>query len=784
MRIAVNLRLFVKGKIGGMENYVRHVVGGIAAQQRVTGAEWTVFARASEVDNVGEIAPGATVIAVPLEDCSAAVRRELDRKPYDLLFCPLLVMDPVREASIPGAVTVPDVQHEYLPQFFDKSTLQWRRDTFGPSFFYADVIFTISEYSKRTIVEKFRVDPSKIVVVGLDVDPEFRIPSSPELEEAFRALRTPEQYLYYPANFWWHKNHSMLLRALKLLVQGSHPNLHLVLTGAPGADMERVRQEVAALGLSHRVLFLGYQPRNLLPELYRHARALTFVSQFEGFGIPILEAFHTGTPVVASRTTSCPEVAGDAAVMVNELSAADIARGIRSVLDDGVLRGGLIERGRRRTAQYSWSDTIKTSLEVFDQATQSVRQTRRVEVQDRPVVSVVTPSYNMGRFLEETMQSVLAQDYPHIDYIVMDGGSSDSTLELLRKYEGRLRYVSAPDGGQADAVNQGFKLSSGQVFAFLNADDTYLPGAVGTAVTQMLANTSAGMVYGDAYYVHEDGSIMGTYPTRSFDYEALGHNCFICQPAAFMWRDAYVAAGGMNASLQTALDYDLWIRMARMRPLLRIDGYLATSRMYPGNKTISRRKQVFEEIVQVVMAHFGYVPYDWVYGYAAYLVDRKDQIFETSVPSAAKQAVALLLGLHVNHRQSFRYWREWRTATGIGFKFTGRWSDGWISREYHHELKVPLDCDHIVISGRYQASFRKGLRLAVSLNGCRLEQVRIERQGPFRVETQCPPDARGRTNSLKIECNASFRPVRGGDTRRLSCLIDGIDASPSGSRIK
>src|SRR5579871_3122093 len=99
-----------------------------------------------------------------------------------------------------------------------------------------------------------------------------------------------------------------------------------------------------------------------------------------------------------------------------------------------------------------------------------------------PLVSIVTPSLNMGRFLEETILSVLEQDYPHVEYLVMDGGSSDGTLETLRRYDGRLRYISAPDSGQADAVNRGFAQTSGPIFAFLNADDTYLPGALSAVV--------------------------------------------------------------------------------------------------------------------------------------------------------------------------------------------------------------------------------------------------------------------------------------------------------------
>ena len=99
-----------------------------------------------------------------------------------------------------------------------------------------------------------------------------------------------------------------------------------------------------------------------------------------------------------------------------------------------------------------------------------------------PLVSIVTPTFNMARFLPETIESVLSQDYPRIEYIVMDGGSTDGTVDLLRRYEGRLRWISGRDEGQADAVNKGFRLCSGEIFTFLNADDVYYPGAVNAAV--------------------------------------------------------------------------------------------------------------------------------------------------------------------------------------------------------------------------------------------------------------------------------------------------------------
>jgi glycosyltransferase involved in cell wall biosynthesis len=774
VRVAINLRLYVKGEIGGMENYVRHIVGGIGANPDVVRDGLTIFALQSELDHIREFAPKANFIEVKHATSGAIITNELLQSSYDLYFCPLLVLDPLH-VPIPSAITIPDLQHEYFPEFFDNSTLEWRRQTFRPSVFYADTIFTISEYSKSTIVDKLGADPAKIVVVGLDVDAEFRSPATIEAQDAFRNLAIPEPYIYFPANFWKHKNHSTLLRALKLLIEDGYTDLTLALTGASATGIDRIQAEVTKLKLAGNVKFLGYQPRPVIAEIYRHSICLAFPSLFEGFGIPILEAFHLGIPVVAARGTSCPEVAGDAAILVKEDDAADVAKGIRKLIDDPELRNSLAAKGRLRASKYSWREALTSTLQEFD-TTIRRHWNPHIEVIDHPLVSIVTPTYNMAHFLEQTIESVLSQDYPRIEYIVMDGGSTDGTLDILRKYEHGIQFRSERDKGQAEAINKGFGMSTGEIFTFLNADDTYLPGAVSTAVKHLTANRSVGLVYGDAYHVREDGSIIAPYPTKPYDYDLLNRNCFICQPAAFMWRNAFESAGWMNQDLQTALDYDLWIRIAKLRPLMKIDGYLATSRMYRENKTVSRRKQVYEEIIRVVKTYYGFVPYDWVYGYAAYLIDRKDQIFDVSHPSALKELFALLLGSVLNPTQVTRYWAEWWNHTGLGNKFTGRWDDGWISREYECDLEAGADCDQIVVLGRHLAPIRDGLTLSFSLNGIVLEKTKLRQPGPFHLNFKCPPAARGRLNRLRIESDKIFRTAENGDHRRLSCLIDSIAA--------
>jgi glycosyltransferase involved in cell wall biosynthesis len=250
---------------------------------------------------------------------------------------------------------------------------------------------------------------------------------------------------------------------------------------------------------------------------------------------------------------------------------------------------------------------------------------------------------------------VLAQDYPRIEYLVMDGGSTDGTLEILEKYRGRLRYCSGKDEGQGDAVNRGFALTTGSIFAFLNADDTYLAGAISSAVQLLQERPKVGLVYGEAYHVGVEGQILKRYPTEEFDPERFRRRCYICQPAAFMRRTAFEAAGMLNPRLRFALDYDLWIRMARCCPMLKSDEFWATSRLHSNSKTIANARAVFREVFTVLRQHYDYVPSNWLYGYCSYLLTGRHPVPDPPAPSVAKTGLCLVLGAWYNWKHLPRY---------------------------------------------------------------------------------------------------------------------------------
>jgi len=281
-------------------------------------------------------------------------------------------------------------------------------------------------------------------------------------------------------------------------------------------------------------------------------------------------------------------------------------------------------------------------------------------MEQEPLVSIVTPSFNSARYIEWTIQSVISQDYPRIEYIVMDGASTDGTLSILQRYSDRLQYVSAPDGGVVDAINKGFDRSQGRIVAWLSADDEYLPGAVGTAVRQFLKHPETAVLYGEGAWIDGQGREMGPYPTTSpYRPQMLEQECGICQPAVFMRREAVEGVGRLDPALHFAFDYDLWIRLAAKYPFLAVPERMALSRMHRENKTLGKRREIFEENIRVLRHHYGYVPVNWVYGYLSFLRDGRDQYFEPLQHSAAVYSAALAVGSFYNLRHLWRFWKEW-----------------------------------------------------------------------------------------------------------------------------
>ena len=239
-----------------------------------------------------------------------------------------------------------------------------------------------------------------------------------------------------------------------------------------------------------------------------------------------------------------------------------------------------------------------------------------------PLVSIVTPSLNQGQYIEETILSVLNQDYPNIEYAVIDGGSTDNTIDILRKYQDRLLWVSEKDRGQSDAINKGFRMAKGDILAWLNSDDTYLPSAVNKAVSLLNSHSDTKMVYGKTHYSDETGKIIGEYPTGPLDYKRLAIFNFICQPSTFFKKEVFFDAGGLDLELRHSMDYDLWIRIVRNFSVEYLPEYLSIYRLHSQSKTISEIHALksSEECLKTVMKYYNWAPANRVYGYCHHFV--------------------------------------------------------------------------------------------------------------------------------------------------------------------
>jgi glycosyltransferase involved in cell wall biosynthesis len=289
------------------------------------------------------------------------VRKEiqnfLHRHRITLLFFPASHVYPRGLTRVRTIVTVYDLQHIHFPEYFSERARARRDEQYRYIALHADHIISISNYTKDDLVRRYSIPREKIAVIHL----------GGRRAKETRKVEVPRQYMFYPAAFWPHKNHLFLIEALEDL-QSRFPDLHLVFTGVTKKKQARETLEHASIvrSLEHKIHFLGFVEEEELAYIYKHASLLAFPSSFEGFGMPIVEAFEYGIPVIAADNSSITEVVGSAGLLFETNNIAKFVQHVTAVLANKSQREALIQRGRERAKLFSWRKTAEQTHALFD----------------------------------------------------------------------------------------------------------------------------------------------------------------------------------------------------------------------------------------------------------------------------------------------------------------------------------------------------------------------------------------------------------------------------------
>jgi glycosyltransferase involved in cell wall biosynthesis len=623
LKIAIDMRPLIIGSSGGI---VQNLIGVFRELfSHYTEHDFFVYCTAFNRSLLsGSISPSKNVLieTLPVHGFFERLSPIIKEKDVDVLFRSYPAIEQIDINSSRQIAYIPDLQHEYFPDFFAPEDLAYRRRAFAQALGYYGAIGTISEFSRQTMEEhpQCRCPDFFLMQPALQVEHRSVALDGVTAEEAAKLPDTP--FLFLPSNLWPHKNHRRILEAFRRLHAKLGGDISLILTGDPSGWSE-LAPMVADLPVRH----LGFVRPELVSYLFHRASALPFFSLFEGFGIPMLEAFHAGTPVLCSNTTSMPEVGGDAVLMADPMDIEAMAEAMLTIARDDDLRRTLIERGRKRLELFRWDTSAHNLMAACMRVSRRAgehgaaimsREARPPLVSEArpPLVSIVTPSYNQGRFIRRTIESVLSQSYPFIEYVVVDGRSTDETVDILKSYGSRLKWISEEDRGQTHAINKGMDMVSGEIRAYLNSDDVLVPDAVAKAVRYFDQYPLCDMIYGRAHYIDVNDSVMGDYNTKPYSAAELINDCMICQPATFWRREIASIVGQFNEKLDYVMDYEYWLRM--MNAGASIHHYpeiLACSRLYPETKTLSARTAIYREIFDVCTEQCGFVSKSYFHGY-------------------------------------------------------------------------------------------------------------------------------------------------------------------------
>lgn len=381
-----------------------------------------------------------------------------------------------------------------------------------------------------------------------------------------------------------------------------------------------------------------------------------------------------------------------------------------------------------------------------------------IEVASPKLVSVITPSFNQGRFIEQTIKSVLSQNYPLIEYIVIDGGSRDETLSILKKYSGKLLWFSEPDNGQADAINKGFRMAKGDILCWLNSDDTYEPGSIAKAVGSFDKHPDVMMTYGEGNEIDEWGKLIKRFPaTQPFDLWALVNVWdYILQPTTFFKKRIFDFINTLDSSLIWCMDWDLWIRIGSRFRVMYVNHVFANSRIYSDTKTGSGGFRRFSEIAAVMRKYSGK---RYPIGYFIFFEDTLENVLLKNYPS-----------LYSVFKRPLT-----RLRSAIDKKRTvcqGFYRDGWLGPRVFYMVPSLDNMSRLI----WDLEFPLGPeiypnRIDIMIDGSRVKNYEVEHSGPFRIDLTVDLFLQ-RPCEIELRFSRSFVPS--GENRRMVCYLHDV----------
>jgi glycosyltransferase involved in cell wall biosynthesis len=439
-------------------------------------------------------------------------------------------------------------------------------------------------------------------------------------------------------------------------------------------------------------------------------------------------------------------------------------------------------------------------------------------MENYPRITIVTPSFNQGRYIAETIESVLAQNYPNLEYIIMDGGSTDQTLTILKTYIGKpsIKIISEKDKGQADAINKGFQLATGEIYGFLNSDDTLLPGTLHRVAQEINPQAGRHVIMGRCKFIDQDGNDIGIEHPSSFESHQRvleiwkGHA--ISQPSTFWTKEVWARAAGMRADV-FHLDYDLFCRMSEHYQFHTVDKLFATYRLHEKSKTQNwTEADRLEDGIAISKQYWGPV-YALKYwrlkisllgfrinraGHGRALLKKATEDFESrhfmggaikglSGAILAPQVVFYTVVFPILKNKAGRRFEKiarWLTCpakftqTMAYIHHTDPWSDLWAGPLFVQSFAAVGGKKKARLKGFVDPTYlEKPLTLTISINDAIVAKHEATQKGNFELELNLQPESES-TYKIKVEANAYFVPhqfTKGGDYRPLSWKVLNIE---------